>query len=73
MLDASNQTALADLVRDFFSPDGQLSRIVDNQVMHIVLLAIWQSVKCRAPPRSWVQRAAARNGKTLYSCTSLYR
>ena len=31
-LDAINQTALADLVRDFFSSDGQLLRIVDNHV-----------------------------------------
>ena len=29
-LDADNQTALADLVRGFFSSDGQLIRIVDN-------------------------------------------
>eukprot|EP01048_Picozoa_sp_COSAG05_P006495 COSAG05_NODE_422_length_9952_cov_41.878336_5_plen_134_part_00 len=31
-LDATNQTALADLVRDFFSPNGQLIRIVDNHL-----------------------------------------
>ena len=32
MLDADNQTALADLVRGFFSSDGQLIRIVDNHL-----------------------------------------
>lgn len=31
-LDATNETALADLVRDFFSPNGQLIRIVDNHL-----------------------------------------
>ena len=31
-LDADNQKALADLVRGFFSSDGQLLRIIDNQV-----------------------------------------
>ena len=31
-LDADNQKALADLVRGFFSSDGQLIRIVDNHL-----------------------------------------
>ena len=31
-LDADNQTALVDLVRGFFSSDGQLIRIVDNHL-----------------------------------------
>ena len=31
-LDAINQTALADLVRDFFGSDGQMLRVIDNQV-----------------------------------------
>ena len=31
-LDAINQTALADLVLGFFGSDGQLLRIIDNQV-----------------------------------------